>query len=577
MAPLHSNAKCRLGYAEASRKTRFYWECLMRLSGFAVGLVSFASLSAAAWAEPAGQVASSVGPLAADNVRVRTLPLDPGLALNSATYTPSGRVLVSYRPQGSTDGRDLTLVVMNDDGRGARTIFKQRLPDRPKDNGVRYMVFPDNKRVFLGDFILECAPSLDRCGKTSLLPVEYPAEVAEGDHIDHRWSEMIVAPDNRHVAWTTLLTNYVAAPVLTGALKRTDAGYAIVDPHIVSTSDPFIPDPKHADGVLPQTLRGGEVKQFVHGGTALSLAGAVDRDIPDSVVQDLASGKVEAITHAPGYDETTIFSPDERLGLVMTTRFSPTTDPAILGLVPRPYPASLNMGLSMFAYTYSVTGVRKSRPGNVGPALIDIEQSRNSPDYLGINLGTGDGWVFNSPLSWHPDSTKGMWIESQRGTGTRRVRIVEIPGYSGARPVAAKATPAAVHYGSSDLSIIPTLIRKTNDTDVRVYGRVSGHIEYRRRAGEISKTYVNFSDDGRSTYTGRETTRINMRGNSTYVADLNLSGPNPGSMKLTMTFGPLGGDQPARLVFDPDASGAPVSRGYAEYRGKRLTVDQLVP
>ena len=541
----------------------------------AVG-VPMTVLAAAACAGAAEKHPSPVGP-APDRVQVRTLPLDPGLALSTATYTPSGKVLAAYRPLGSSDERDVILVVMDDDGRNARTIFKQRLPERPKDNGVRYMIFPDNKRVFLGDFVLECAPSLDNCNRTALLSVDYPKEVASGDHVSHRWSEMIVAPDNRHVAWTTLLTGYVAAPVLTGELQRTATGYVIANPHIVSTSNPFRPDPKHADGVLPQTLRGGEVKQFVHGGTALSLAGAVDRDIPDSVVQDLTSGEVEAITHAPGYDETTIFSPDERLGLVMTTRFSPQTDPAILGLVPRPYPASLNMGLSMFAYTYSVTGVRRSRAGNVGPALIEIDRSKNSADYLGINLDAEDDWIFNSPLSWHPGSAKGMWIENRRGTDTKRVRIVEIQGYRGGAPVPAKATPSSVPYGSSDLSIIPTLVRKTNETDVKVYGRASGHIEYRRSATRISKTYVNYSDNARSTYSGRESMQINVQGNSTYSADLQVTGANTGAMNLTMTFGPLGGDQPARLIFDRDATGAPMSRGYAEYNGKRLSVDRLVP
>ena len=123
------------------------------------------------------------------------------------------------------------------------------------------------------------------------------------------------------------------------------------------------------------------MKQFVHGGSGISVAGAVRRDVPDSVVLHLADGSVEAITDAPGYDETTIFSPDERLGITMTTRFS-KADPAILGLVPRPFPDSLNMGLSMFAYTYAVTGVRLARQGNVGPALIDVAASKNQPGYL---------------------------------------------------------------------------------------------------------------------------------------------------------------------------------------------------
>ena len=180
-------------------------------------------------------------------------------------------------------------------------------------------------------------------------------------------------------------------------------------------------------------------------------------------------------------------------------------------------------------------------------------------------------------MSWHPGSAKGMWIENRRGTNTKRIRIAEIAGYRAAPTVAAKATPAAVPYGSSDLSIIPTLVRKTTETDVKVYGRASGHIEYRRRPGSISKTYVNFSEDGRSSYSGTETTQINMGGNSTYTADLRLSGANTGAMILPMTVGPLGGDRPARLIFDHDATGAPMSHGFAEYNGKRLTVDQLVP
>src|SRR3546814_20569348 len=103
-----------------------------------------------------------------------------------------------------------------------------------------------------------------------------------------------------------------------------------------------------------------EVQQFVHSGTALSVVGAVHRDVPDSVVQDLITGRVQAITDTPGYTETTIFSPDERLGITMTTRFSEKTDPAILGLLPRPYPDSLNMGLSMFASNFAVTVRRRS-------------------------------------------------------------------------------------------------------------------------------------------------------------------------------------------------------------------------
>ena len=508
---------------------------------------------------------------------MRTLPLDPGLRPSSATYTPSGKVLVASEAQGENGERQLTLHVMEDDGKNARMIFSQVLPSRPKDNGLRYMVFADNKRVFLGDFVLECAPSLDTCSKSAVLPVAYPAEIADGDHIAHRWSEMIIAPDNRHIAWTTLLANF-SALVFTGELRRAGDGYVVAEPRIISTLDPFAKDPKHPDGVIPQPVRGGEVKQFVRGGTAISLAGARRSDLADSVVLDLATGRTEAITRTPGYDETTIFSPDERHGMVMSTRFSPSTDLAILGLVPRPYPDSLNMGLNMLAYTYGVTGVRRSRPGNVGPALTEISKSTSQDGYLGTNLALEPDWVFHSPMSWHPHSTKAAWIEGKRGTEERRVRIVTLEGAPKRAAVAVRRTPTAMPYAIRDLSVVKAYAAKSQDIDVKVHGRRSGYITYRRTPrGSIEKTYVNYSDDEGAVLSGRETTQVNPRGNSVYTADLALTGAKHGIMKLKMTFGPIQGQNPAALIFAPDASGRPQSHGFAEFGRTRLTVESLAP
>ena len=68
-----------------------------------------------------------------------------------------------------------------------------------------------------------------------------------------------------------------------------------------------------------------------------------------------------------------------------------------------------------------------------------------------------------------------------------------------------------------------------------------------------------------------------MRGQSSYEADIRLTGPRPGIMKLQMTFGPLGGAKPAAIDFTPQADGQPRSRGFAEYGGQRLSVDRLAP
>ena len=552
----------------------------MRVFGKAIGVASVLGLAAGCTQgqakDPATASSHSIG-----SYVVTTIPFDPALHLQSGTYTPSGSVLVSYADAPGGNRRDIKLATLNDDGTNMRTFFAGQVPERPKDNGIRFMIFPDNKRIFMGDFVLECSRPLEDCDDARLVPVAYPEEVADGDHISHRWSEMIIAPDNRHVSWTTLLANY-SAMVFTGELQRTPEGYRIDKTRIVSTVDPFRPDPAHPDGVIPETIRGGEVKQFVHGGKAISVAGGARRDIADSTVLHLASGEVEAITDTPGYTETTIFSPDERLGVVMTARFSPRTDLAVLGLMPRPYPGALNMGLNSFAYNYSVSGVRQQRPGNVGPALIDIEHSKSEEGYLGTNLNTENEWVFNSPISWHPSSTRAMWMEGRRGhrgTQERRMQMVRLPDYRPQAAVEAAVTPDSMGYALTDLSLVKQYARESQDIDVKVYGRRSGYVTYRRTpAGRIEKAYVDFSDDGAQVYSGRETMDIDLRGNSTYAADITLTGPSPGRMELQITFGPATDFyNPTKILFDADAAGQPLSFGFAEYDGNRLEVSNLLP
>jgi len=77
-------------------------------------------------------------------------------------------------------------------------------------------------------------------------------------------------------------------------------------------------------------------------------------------------------------------------------------------------------------------------------------------------------------------------------------------------------------------------------------------------------------------YNGVEFMDANLVGNSVYTADITLTGSKPGEMKLKATFGPLaGGGEPARLIFDDDASGEPQTDGYVEYDGQRLTFEGL--
>ena len=40
-----------------------------------------------------------------------------------------------------------------------------------------------------------------------------------------------------------------------------------------------------------------------------------------------------------------------------------------------------------------------------------------------------EGWAFNSPLSWHPSSKKGMFTEMEKNTKKKRIRIVNLDNY----------------------------------------------------------------------------------------------------------------------------------------------------
>ena len=67
--------------------------------------------------------------------------------------------------------------------------------------------------------------------------------------------------------------------------------------------------------------------------------------------------------------------------------------------------------MNRYSYFYGLQKVGKSRPGNIGPALINIEESRSNPLYMGYNLHT-EGWAFKSPLSCSLNCKKGMFSET---------------------------------------------------------------------------------------------------------------------------------------------------------------------
>lgn len=512
-------------------------------------------------------------------VDINTIPLPDKVYASNATYTYSGKILVSYRTEEDPETADFyNLAILDDDGSNFKVIFSGVIKTLPTANGIRYMPFQDNTRLLLGDYILECEPNIDDCTSTLLVPVIYPAEISKDPRTTHHWSEIIIAPDNKHISWT-LLRSDVGGAVALGTLIRKTGVYEIADTQLISTLSKFSDDPDNPGYLIPNPVYGGEVKQFIHGGNAISAVGGGKFSTPDSVVQDLRTETLKPITNTPGYNETTILSPDERLGIVMSTRFSEHTDPAVIGLLPRPFPQHTSMGISWALYTYAIAGVRNFRPGNIGPVLIDIHQSMNTEGYLGIQLTTEEDWVYVSPISWHPDNRRAMWLEMKRGSQGLQMRLqkVNLLDYEPQPPVAFEATTDDIPYGVKDLS---TLNSVNPAIKGKIRGEHSGVLHYSQASSGHSENtlaeYINFSNDGIHYYNGYEKSTSDFHGENCYESNLQLTGPESGEMNLRVTFSAVAGPSPLKLLFEPGADGKAKSYGYASYGGITLEVVDLL-
>ena len=99
--------------------------------------------------------------------------------------------------------REITQI---DDGKNFKELYGAEFIVSDLANGIRVIPFRDNKRVYLGDYVFECSDStknISSCEKGVLIEVHYPQELVDHTYTYKIWSEMVVAPDNKHVAWTS--------------------------------------------------------------------------------------------------------------------------------------------------------------------------------------------------------------------------------------------------------------------------------------------------------------------------------------------------------------------------------------
>lgn len=313
------------------------------------------------------------------------IPLPEDIIIDDGHYMFDGNIFICYK---RSTTNFTYFGVISDDGKNFKELYGEEFIVSPLANGIRLIPFRDGKRIYLGDFVFECndtTKTISSCEKGVLIPVNYPEEVVNNNYTYKTWSEMVVAPDNIHVAWTSLNMACGAVNFL-GKFKRTENSYEIEESKIISTINFVEPDPTDESILITKIPRGGEIKQFIEGGNALTLVGTQPDEFVKSVYQSLKTEEVYTYSHEPGYDETSILSPDEKLGITMSTRFSPKTNMAIFGLMPRPHCSLVLSKIVESVYTYAVTNVRKTRKGNVGPVLFVKEKSINDPNYHGIDL-----------------------------------------------------------------------------------------------------------------------------------------------------------------------------------------------
>ena len=510
------------------------------------------------------------------SVKDSTIEFPSDIQIDDGHYLYDGKIFIHYINK-SDEFKMTCFGIISDDGNDFKQLYQGNIVVRQKANGIRLIPFREGKRVYLGDWIMECknnTKNISDCDENEgvVIDVKYPDEVENNPYTYKTWSEMVVAPDNVHVAWTSL--NMACGAInFFGKFELDNNVYKIVDVKIISSINFLTPDEKNSLYLIPNTPRGGEIKQFIEGGYALSLVGTLPDTFVKSVYQSLINEDLITYSHASGYDETSILSPDEKLGISMSTRFSPKTSMAVLGFMPRPYCSLVLSKITQSVYMYSIAGVRLGRTGNIGPVLFEIEKSINDADYQGIDLHDKEDeeYVYCSPISWHPSNLKALWPEVNKDTQLRRLRKIEISGHIVGPYPEIKTTPEDIPY-AIDLSEI-NKVDYEQETKGIIKGKSYGEIEYYNSGFAFSGkqtvklVYKKFSDDGRNFYNGEEIFEDEINVKSTYTSKVTLSGSEKGKTNFKLSFN-TSLEIPKLIKKE--------SEGNVVYRGKELKVDDYV-
>ena len=151
------------------------------------------------------------------------MKLPDDIYADRTAYAADGSVLVFYAKKEGSE-KKTGAAVMKDDGTGFRSIYEGPLEKK-------LLPYQDNTRILTGDSVLECpaGTTFETCPENSLTRYEivYPDEFTKDPEVTRIFSEVIIAPDNVHMAWTMLRKDCGAADAV-GSLVKTEKDGKIV-------------------------------------------------------------------------------------------------------------------------------------------------------------------------------------------------------------------------------------------------------------------------------------------------------------------------------------------------------------
>ena len=462
-------------------------------------------------------------------IEISTQRVPLGIVPTYACYTPGGRILLVYRK-----GSQYVLCTMAEDTSSQRTIYQGKLSDP-----THLCIFADNQRILTSEGILECTggSTIDNCPELSmqLKKLTYPDNLVKDSQVTDPLASFALSPDNEHIAWTMQRKDIGPWTALAELVKEGDS-YKLKTVQVISQTNRYSTSPDDESLLMANPLRGRAVSQFANGGTGLCMSGIATNGMPEAVIQDIQTGELSYITNHPGYDGAAYLAPNEVYGLVMSTRFSATTNLAALGWVPRPYGDPVQSIMDIIE-RYSIKGVRKTQKGTLGPVLLNVWLSSRHIQYEGMNLSTSQNWIYTGdPMSWNHDGTKAMWMEVKRNENAVRIQvlrflepIIEREAYG------VEKTPVAGDYANERI-----LTPKTNGT---IKGRANGLMTISTKESllegtNVTVSYENFSNDGVYFYNGLEVTKT-TGSDCIYTSSISVSdtkGEALGSQDVRLEF-----------------------------------------